>query len=64
VFPSLDLVAVFTSKVYDNPGGEIRHFLILNKFVIPAILSPAPQPKAIVLDAKILDEYVGKYKIK
>ena len=64
VFPSLDLVAVFTSKVYDNPRGILRPFLILNKFIIPAIMASAPKPKAIVLDAAILDKYVGKYKTK
>ncbi|NIQ37033.1 MAG: serine hydrolase [Proteobacteria bacterium] len=62
VFPSLDLVAVFTSEPYANPEGESRPFVMLTKYIIPAQLAEVPLRKSIKLDPEVLDEYLGEYK--
>jgi CubicO group peptidase (beta-lactamase class C family) len=64
VFPSLDLVAVFTSKVWDNSLGTFRPSGILKHYIIPAMLPPSPPRKTIKLGQKALDRYIGKYKLK
>lgn len=39
VFPTLELVAVFTSNPYDNKDGLFRPFRMLKKYILPAMLS-------------------------
>ena len=62
VSPSLELVVVFTSESYANPGGEFRPFLILTTYIIPAQLAQVPLRKSIKLDPEVLDKYLGEYK--
>jgi len=64
VIPTLDLVAVFTSKVFGNPLGGFRPAGILKHYIIPSMLTPAPPRKTIKLGQNALDRYVGKYKLK
>jgi len=62
VFPTLELVAVFASKPYDNEPGLYRPFQMLGRYILPAML-PAPEPrKKMALGHKVLDEYVGQYR--
>jgi CubicO group peptidase (beta-lactamase class C family) len=63
VFPTLDLVAVFTSKPYDNEPGLYRPFQMLSRYILPAMLPSADSHKKITLDPKVLDEYVGQYRL-
>ena len=39
VFSALELVAVFTSNPYDNKAGLFRPFRMLEKYILPAMLS-------------------------
>ena len=63
VFPKLDLVVVFTSKLFDNIYGHDRNESVLANFIIPAVVSPEYKRKVIKLDNTVLDTYVGEYKI-
>ena len=63
VFPKLDLVVVFTSKIFDNMYGQDRNESVLANFIIPAVVSPEYKRKVIKLDNTVLDTYVGEYKI-
>lgn len=62
VFPTLELVAVFTSKPYDNEPGLFRPFQMLSRYILPAIVPSAEPRKKISLNPNILDEYVGQYR--
>ena len=63
IIPQLDLVAVFTSKVF-NPTGHRGPENMLIKYILPAMI-PAGQPrKTVKLDPGYLDRLTGKYKIK
>jgi len=62
VFPTLDLVAVFTSKPYDNKPGLYRPFQMLSRYILPAMVPSAESRKEISLNPNILDEYVGHYR--
>jgi CubicO group peptidase (beta-lactamase class C family) len=64
VIPTLDLVAVFTSKVFDNPLGGFRPAGILKHYIIPSMLPPVPPRKTIKLGQNALDRYVGKYQLR
>lgn len=64
VFPTLGLIAVFTSKAHGNPAGEFRPFGILSDYIIPAMLTSPPIRKSTKLDSEIADKYVGHYKNK
>jgi CubicO group peptidase (beta-lactamase class C family) len=61
VFPTLDLVAVFTHKVFDNPLGDHRNLAMLTRYIIPAMLPPAPPQETTDLDSSDLEKYVGEY---
>ena len=61
VIPTLDLIAVFTSKVFGNPLGGSRTSGILKHYIIPSMLPPTPSRKIIQLRQETLDGYVGKY---
>ncbi|MEE4261844.1 MAG: serine hydrolase [Desulfobacteraceae bacterium] len=63
VFPKLDLIVVFTSKIFGNSSGHERNESLLAKFIIPAVVSPGYQPKVIKLDDRVLDTYAGEYAI-
>lgn len=63
IIPQLDLVAVFTSKVF-NPTGHNGPEKMLTKYILPAIIPPAAPPEIVKLDSKLLDKLTGKYKIK
>jgi len=63
VFPKLDLVVVFTSKLFGNNSGHSRNESLLANFIIPAVVSPEYKRKVIKLDNTVLDTYVGEYKI-
>lgn len=63
VFPHLDLVAVFTSKIFNNLSGHARNESLLANYIIPAIIAPDYQPDVVKLDDDGLDSYVGEYKI-
>jgi len=62
VCPTLELVAVFTSKPYDNEPGLYRPFQMLSHYILPAMLPPTEPRKEISLNPNILDEYVGQYR--
>ena len=64
VCPSLHLVAVFTSKVYNNPLGVIRPQVMMADHIIPAILSLSPSLKNNELEPKFRSEYTGEYEFK
>jgi CubicO group peptidase (beta-lactamase class C family) len=63
VFPTLDLIAVFTSSIHDNVL-VFQPFGIVTKYILPATLPPAPHGEAIKLDSKVLEEYTGRYVSK
>jgi len=63
ILPTLDLVVVFTSKHKDS-SGIIYSQLMLANYIIPAVLRPAPPPKTIKLNQKIVDKYLGYYGSK
>jgi CubicO group peptidase (beta-lactamase class C family) len=63
VFPTLDLIVVFTSNIHDNvlvfqPLGMVT------KYILPAMLQPTLHGEAIKLDSKVLEEYTGRYVLK
>ena len=64
VCPSLDLVAVFTSKVYGNPLGVARPQVIMADHIIPAILSVSPSQKKLESELRLKNEYTGEYESK
>ena len=61
IIPALDLVAVFTSRVFNPKGHSGPEGFLLN-YIIPAILPLEKQKEAIRLSPKVLDEFAGKYK--
>lgn len=68
VFPTLELVAIFTSKPnlkskpHYNEPGLYQPFHMLGRYILPAMLS-APEPrKKMALGPNVLDEYVGQYR--
>ena len=61
IIPKLDLVAVFTSRVF-NPRGHSGPEGFLIKYIIPSILPPEKPKEPIKLRPEILDEYVGQYR--
>lgn len=64
VCPSLDLVAVFTSKVYGNPLGVARPQVMVADHIIPAIVSLSTSQKNIEPEPKLKSEYTGEYESK
>ena len=59
----LDLVAVFTSRVFNSKGHSGPEGFLL-KYIIPSIVPSAAPKKAIKLSPEILDELTGKYETK
>ena len=64
VCPSLDLVAVFTSKVYGNPLGVARPQIMMADHIIPAIISISPSQKNVESEPQLKSEYTGTYESK
>jgi len=60
IFPKLKLVAVFTGGNY-NSDFSAQPADMLIKYIIPAVLRPAPNIKAAEMDPNILKKYVGSY---
>jgi len=63
ITPQLDLVAVFTSKVF-NPTGHNGPEKMLVKYILPSMIPTAAPRKTVKLDPGYLDRLTGKYKIK
>ena len=43
VLPALDLVVVFTAPL-DTPDGNLQNTLVLQDYILPAVLPPAEVP--------------------
>ena len=63
IVPQLDLVAVFTSKVF-NPTGHRGPEKTLIKYILPSMIPTGPLLKIVKLDPVFMDRLTGKYKIK
>ncbi|MGD9079124.1 MAG: serine hydrolase [Desulfobacterales bacterium] len=63
IIPQLDLVAVFTSRVFNSKGHSGPEGFLL-KYIIPSIVPSVPPKKAIKLSPEILDQLTGKYEAK
>jgi len=63
IIPQLDLVAVFTSKVF-NPTGHTGPEKMLVKYILPSIIPAGGTRKTIKLDPAYLDRLTGKYKLR
>jgi CubicO group peptidase (beta-lactamase class C family) len=61
IIPKLDLVAVFTSRVF-NPKGHSAPERFLLKYIIPSIIPSIALKKRIKLPSETLEKLVGKYK--
>lgn len=61
IIPTLNLVAVFTSQVF-NPKGHSGPEGFLLKYIIPANIAPKTQKEIVRLTPETLDEFAGKYK--
>lgn len=63
VIPELNLVAVFTSRIFGNNSGHERNESLLSNFILPAVISPEYQPKFIKIDQSLLESVAGEYSI-
>jgi CubicO group peptidase (beta-lactamase class C family) len=63
IIQQLDLVAVFTSRVFNSKGHSGPERFLL-KYIIPSIVPSASLKKAVKLPPEILDELTGKYEAK
>jgi CubicO group peptidase (beta-lactamase class C family) len=63
IIPELDLVAVFTSRVFNSKGHSGPEGFLL-KYIIPSIVPSTAPKKAIKLPPEILDELTGTYEAK
>ncbi|MGW8178943.1 MAG: serine hydrolase domain-containing protein [bacterium] len=61
VFPTLDLVVVFTAPL-DTPDGSLQNTLVLQDYILPAVLPQAEALQAIRLPSQHLDNFVGEYE--
>ena len=61
IIPQLDLVAVFTSRVF-NPKGHSGPEGFLLEYIIPAMMPPEAEKETVTLAPKLLDHYTGKYR--
>ena len=62
VCPSLDLVAVFTSKVYGNPLGVVRPQVIMAEHILPAIVPLSVLEKKIGVEPESTHAFTGTYE--
>lgn len=63
IMPQLDLVAVFTSRVFNSKGHSGPEGFLL-KYIIPSIVPSTAPKKTIKLPPEILDRLTGKYEAK
>ena len=63
ILPDLDLVAVFTSRVFNSKGHSGPEGF-LRKYIIPSMMPSISAKKEIKLSPEILDQFVGKYEAK
>jgi len=63
ILPQLDLVAVFTSRVFNSKGHSGPEGFLL-KYIIPSNMPSISPKKAIKLSPDILDKLTGKYEAK
>ena len=63
IIPSLNLTAVFTSRVFNSKGHSGPEGFLL-KYIIPSMVPSVTSNKTIKLPPEILDQYVGKYEAK
>jgi len=63
IIPTLDLVVVFTSKVFNSKGHSGPERFLL-KYIIPAMMPPVSHRKTLKLSPEVLDKFVGKYRAK
>lgn len=63
IVPTLDLVAVFTSRVFNSKGHSGPEGFLL-KYIIPSIVPSASLKKAVKIPPEILDKLTGKYEAK
>ncbi|NCF29910.1 MAG: serine hydrolase [Gammaproteobacteria bacterium] len=61
VFPTLDLVVVFTAQPKDNRGGGLRNYTMALDYVLPAVTGVMP-PSPISIDPEKLKRYAGHYR--
>jgi CubicO group peptidase (beta-lactamase class C family) len=64
VLPALDCVVVFTAKHWENPGYSERAFNMMTRYIIPAVTPPRLPPNIVAVAPKVLETYVGTYKLK
>jgi CubicO group peptidase (beta-lactamase class C family) len=64
IVPKMNLTAVFTSQLYNNPDGQFRGQVMMTDYILPALLPPAPPYDVITLDQDVLEDYVGEYEFK
>lgn len=63
ILPEFDLVAVFTSRVFNSKGHSAPEGFLL-KYIIPSIVPSTSPQKAITLPPEILNQLTGKYEAK
>ncbi|MGD8391806.1 MAG: serine hydrolase [Desulfobacterales bacterium] len=63
IIPQLDLIAVFTSRVFNSKGHSAPEGFLL-KYIIPSIVPSTSPQKAITLSPEILNQFTGKYIAK
>ena len=62
IVPMMKVAAIFTSKLYNFPGGQLRPHVIMTEYIIPALFPRALPHKKFTLKQSLLQHYVGKYK--
>jgi CubicO group peptidase (beta-lactamase class C family) len=63
IIPKLDIVVVFTSKVFNSMGHSGPEGFLL-KYIIPSIMPSISPRKTVILPPEMLDKLVGQYKAK
>lgn len=64
IVPEFELIAVFTSKVFDNPGGHELPEGLLVRYILPSLVSPGLSPKPMDLPPEHLKAFRGRYKFR
>lgn len=64
IVPEFNLIAVFTSKVFDNPGGHEQPEGMLIRYILPALVSPGIPPEPFDIPRKSLKVFIGRYKFR
>ena len=61
VVPDMDLVAVLTHQVFNNPAGELHNTSIMSRYVLPAADSMGLHDQVTAVDAAALTAYTGAF---